>query len=290
MECLIGDYLNARIDFQQSKKFYLHLGQTIKCGDVDYSQGNVFLNMGSFEQAEECYSRALSYYKDNNDTNSIANSYRELGKVCQYREKIDDAMRYYQEAIQLYNLLNDDKGKNVIIEYMADVYRSIGEYDKALEAVNVLLTQSNDNTEQRVACRIYKLAGNVYGEKGFNEKAQQYLEKAYRLSLMTGEISLAMYILCDLGLVYYSLNDYSSAYDYFEQCQEFAEKLNSDYMKTVNLVNLSDTTFKMGDIERSKVYITRAANINHNIGGLNSEIKRIQEEIAQKEGGQEKTS
>ena len=285
---LTGFYDTACDEYNRAKTLFHQAGCRSKCGEVEHAVGNLMLNRGAFDKAEVHFKKALDVFSEFKDEINVAKCYKEMGKLCQYREKPDEALTYYQKSLIINKQLGDIKGCDVIVEYQADVYRSKGEYKKALEAVTQLLDQYKDSNEFRTFCRILKLAGYIYMDNGNNELSKVYLEKAYQYSIKTGESSMAMYILCDLGASYYSTGEYETACMYYGQCLDMAEKLDSTYMKAVNLVNLADAFSKKGDLNRSRACINRAATINHNIGGLTSEIQRIQEEIAQKEGDQEK--
>lgn len=284
-----GIYEKAKCDYNRARYLYSSVGCKTECGEIDHAVGNMLLNMGAFDQAEDIFNRALNYFKSAQDDINIAKCFKELGKLYQYEEKPDAALSLFDKSLQIYKRLRDVEGENIIMEYMADVYRIKGDFSQALFNVSQLDHYYKDTNQFGTLCRITKLTGKIYMEKGENDLSRAYFNRAYQYTLKTGESSLAMYILCDLGLACYYIEKYEEASSYFAQCLELAEKLDSNYMRVVILVNIADTLFKMGKIERSKKYIGRAATINHNIGGLNSEIKRIQEEIAQKEGGQGKT-
>ena len=288
VEYLIGAYSEANADLTSAKALFTLVRSDNKCGEIYHAMGNVCIDMGKFEEAENYYNTALDLFQKVHDKINIAKCYKELGKVKQYLEKTDEALLFYQKAMCIYKQIDEIKGCNIITEYLADIYRVRGEYEKSLYSIDELLFFYQNTNDLRSLSRIYKIAGNVFMEKGDFIQSQKHLENAYKYSINTGENSIAMYVLCDLGLVCYNFGKYTSACEYFTQCLFLAEKLSSSYMLVVNLINLADANFKMGNIERSKYFITRAATINHNIGGLTSEIQRIQEEIAQKEGDQEK--
>lgn len=288
VEFIKGIYKRARMDYAIARELFLKNGCYNKHGEVDEAIGNMLLNMGSFTEAENSYQRALGVFLDCKDLRNTAKCYRELGKVYQFREDSEKALLFYNKSLDLYEQLNDQQGRLVVLEYMADAYSAKGNYIKALEMIDGLDSFYNETLEYASLCRINKLTGYIYMGKGDNDLSLKYLKRAYQYSEKTGESSMEMFILCDLGLASYNLNSYTSAITYFEQCLNMAEKLDSAYMKAVSLVNLADTWYKIGNIERSRACINRAATINHNIGGLTSEIQRIQEEIAQKEGDQEK--
>jgi two-component system sensor histidine kinase/response regulator len=288
VEYLIGMYPKANEDYTRAKSLYTSAGCLSGCGEVDHSMGNVSIDMGLFDKAEDCYLKALKIFALCKEELEIAKCYKELGKVCVYREKTDAALEYYQKAMYIYDNLEYIKGRVIIAEYLADLYRTKGEYEKALSAVNQLREYYKGSMEYGSLCRIDKLAGNIYMEKGDVKLSKTFLNNAYQYATMTGESAMAMYILCDLGAAYYNTKEFETACGHFELCLSLAEKMDSAYMKAINMVNLADANNKMGNMKQSREYINKATTINHNIGGLRSEIQRIQAEIDQKEGGQEK--
>ncbi|MRR52023.1 MAG: tetratricopeptide repeat protein, partial [Rhodocyclaceae bacterium] len=283
-----GVYEKAKTDYYIARTLYQNVDCYTESSEIDYSLGNLLLNMGSFEQAEKAYNQALEYFRASHDNANIIKCYKELGKAYQYRENLVEALYYFNRAHQIAESIQDDRSCDVLTEYIADVKRAEGNYSEALKTVLELISQYNSLSDERSLCRLLKLAGYIYLEMGQNEQAEIFLERAYKYSSVIGEKIMAMYILGDLGLVSYNLKRYDLACERFEKCLEMAVKLDSEYMKTVNMVNLADALLQQGDFKRSKEFVNRAATINHNIGGLSSEIKRIQEEIAKKEGGQEK--
>jgi tetratricopeptide (TPR) repeat protein len=285
-----GMYDQATISFDKARVLFSKGGNKCKCADIDHAMGDLLVTKGAFQEAEKHLNTAIAIYKEYNREESIAKCYKELGKVFQYREEPDVALLYYDRAMKLYELNHDEHGQHIIMEYSADIYRTKGEYAKALDIVNQLEKINIGSDDTRTLCRINKLAGKIYMEQGEGDVAKTLLNRAYQYTKTTGENSMALYILCDLGLTCFNQADYINACGYFEECLVLAEKLDSVYMKIVNMVNLADALLQAGDLERSQGYISRAATINHNIGGLNSEIERIQKEIAEKEGGKKETS
>ncbi len=284
-----GVYDQAMISFDKAKDLFGKLNNKCKCGGIDHAIGDLLVTKGAFQEAEGYFNTALNIYIECKQDSNIAKCYKELGKVHQYRENPDAALSFYNKAMDLYKQCGDDQGQHIVMEYLADNYRSKSEYSKALELLSELEKVYEKSNEIETLCRIDKLAGSVYMDQRNYEKANIFFNKAYQGTKKTGEKSMAMYILCDLGAASFFQEDFQTACIHFEECLALAEKLDSIYMKAVNLVNVADSLLRMGNIERSKGYISQAATINHNIGGLNSEIERIQKEIAEKEGDKKET-
>jgi len=86
-------------------------------------------------------------------------------------------------------------------------------------------------------------------------------------------------ILCDMGLEYYSRDDYPKAKELFKECLNLSTQQNMTFMKVVALLNIGDVCHRMKNDREAMVYLDKVIKEDVNIQGIKNEAIRLIEEI-----------
>ncbi|CAF5164975.1 unnamed protein product, partial [Rotaria magnacalcarata] len=94
--------------------------------------GQLMLEVGHFDQAEELYNELL---KGTSTDSDIAYIYHKLGRVRQGQGEYPEAVKFYEKSLEIERktLPEDDASLATSYNNIGVVYRNMGEYSKALE-------------------------------------------------------------------------------------------------------------------------------------------------------------
>jgi tetratricopeptide (TPR) repeat protein len=273
---LIGNYDQALSDFSRnlfvSEKLKDEKREAKAIGQI----GNVYLHQSDFEKEETRFHDSLALYRKNNGSEGMAYCYRQLGKTFQYKEKFQEASELFNKSLEIYNNLEEENGVNAVLLNIADNLISIEKYNEALKLIQgkLLLLTNKVNL-----IRAYQVCGKAMREMGNHEGSIEYFNKAFSLSREIGEKSSMVNILCDIGLEYYSRDDYPKAKKLFKECHNLAVQQNMTFMKVVALLNIGDVCHRMKDDREAMIYLDKVISQDVNIEGIKNEAKRLVEEI-----------
>ncbi|CAF5221597.1 unnamed protein product, partial [Rotaria magnacalcarata] len=141
--------------------------------------GQLMLQVGHFDQAEELYNELL---KDASTDSDIAYIYHELGRVRKGQGEYPEAVKFYEKSLEIKRktLSEDDVSLADTYGNIGIVYKNMGEYSKALEyyeKANKIFEISLSPTHPDLATS-YNNIGSVYDSMGEYSKALQYYEKS----------------------------------------------------------------------------------------------------------------
>lgn len=103
-------------------------GSTLILPVIYESIGNLFIQMGNYQDAINYYEKALILYSRlyGNDHYSIANTYCRLGNAFFLIEKYNDALKYEFDALEIIHNIRNISGKNLLKEiyaFIGDIYQ-----------------------------------------------------------------------------------------------------------------------------------------------------------------------
>ncbi|MCX5695027.1 MAG: tetratricopeptide repeat protein [Candidatus Omnitrophica bacterium] len=193
---------------------------------------DTYRRLGDKENAIKYYFEYAFSAEKKNDAASLAKAYTGIGWTYQLSGDYPEALEFYQKAINLSREKGDKLNEAAAMEKLAVWYIDKENFDQALE----LLTKSSE----------------------INRERQHLYEHRYNLA-------------CDyfdLGIVFASKNDFSTARDFYRKSQSLFEKLKLEN-------ELSDCHFNLGEIylyekqyQKALTYYLRGLEIDKKQGNL----------------------
>ncbi|CAF3383936.1 unnamed protein product [Rotaria socialis] len=144
-----------------------------------YSMGQLLLQVGHFNQAEELYNELLEIASDESD---IAHIYLHIGLSKWQQDKYQEAVAFYEKELAIIRrtLPQDDPTLAHTYANISAVYNNMGDCTKAIEFYeksNKIYEISLPTNHPDLAA-LYNNIGEVVYEMGYYSKALCYLENA----------------------------------------------------------------------------------------------------------------
>lgn len=150
-------------------------------GDIYIDLGIPYRFKGKFNEAKECFLKALEMYKRTPGEYDDSIAYRQLGRLCVYKGEIEESIRYIKEALRLKESPEEDKvrtGNNKSILSMA--YMMKGKQSEARQVAMEALTLLTDSGDRDTIGYVYNTLGLIELYKGDLNKSDEFFRESIR--------------------------------------------------------------------------------------------------------------
>jgi len=232
--------------------------------------GAVYYNLEKYDKAAEYYGKAIPFYSDERSLNSL---YYWRGRCYSLNENYLRAIDDLRIALS-YNQ-ND---KDALWE-LGDAFYNFSSYDSAVYYYRKAIPFYESSKEDQ-SFLYYWVGQAKYKQENFREAAAEY-KKGYELNPTN------KYIVSSIGDAYYGLNEFSTAYDWYNRSIEL-------YLKERDSVALSSLYYFMGfcnfklgnyqkalpDFERSIVFNQKNASRYAGLADCQRMLKNYDQALA----------
>lgn len=139
---------------------------------------------------------------------------------------------------QVLNYYEGEKDKEHLPEayyYAGRVYIDLGDAPQALAYLQKVIKVSKGSTNYRLVSMTYNQIGVLYLYQRIYDKALDVFKGAYQYTTLSGDSTLIVYNLRNIGRAYTQLNNVDSTSYYYKRAGQIAEKINDPHLvSTVN--------------------------------------------------------
>lgn len=139
---------------------------------------------------------------------------------------------------QVLNYYEGEKDKEHLPEayyYAGRVYIDLGDAPQALAYLQKAIKVSKGSTNYRLVSMTYNQIGVLYLYQRIYDKALDVFKGAYQYTTLSGDSTLIVYNLRNIGRAYTQLNNVDSTSYYYKRAGQIAEKINDPHLvSTVN--------------------------------------------------------
>ncbi|CAF1426285.1 unnamed protein product [Adineta steineri] len=228
--------------------------------------GNLLLNIGQFNKAEELYNVLL---EQSSDESEKAIYYNQLGYVKDDQGDYEKAIWYYEQGLEILQKTLPSNHPDLATSYnnIGAVYTRMGEYSKALSYYekDLEICQKNLSSNHPSLATSYNNTGLVYSKMGEYSKALSFYEqglKTQQKTLPSNHPSLATSY-NNIGLAYDNMGEYSKALSYYEKTLEIRQKTlppnHPDLATSYN--NIGAVYTRMGEYSKALSYYEKDLEI-----------------------------
>jgi len=150
-------------------------------------KGFGYLNSGKLASALECFMKAASYYKEDNNNSGLAAVYLYIAEAYNLQENYDNAKYYLKNAIEIYNKEKDTINLASALHNLGYANYSMGQYDTAL----IIFSKTGEIYQRLNSLTKYAYclgnSGLVYSRQSEFEKAEEYLLRAIEILTREGD-------------------------------------------------------------------------------------------------------
>jgi len=295
----LGDFTQARDYLDQALLLKRELGDRLQQGKTLNVLGLLEWDLGNFEQAIERFEAASAIGEELGNRKLEGATLNNLSMVYDELGDYQRSLGQYQQVLEIYASTDFPRGKGDTLGNIGGVHLLLGHYSKAveyyrqalqiseqLESVSAM-SQDHGNLglsytglgQIDTALKHFDLALNLAEESGMRQEQGIWLRgkanaqiKAgrYDLGLQSHRAALEIFsdvgaqpllleALHDLGQLYLTLGDPSSAEQYFQRALELARSIDFPRGVTVNLIALGDLQYFHQRLEKAAALYSQAA-------------------------------
>lgn len=138
--------------------------------------------------------------------------------------------------------------------YAGAVNNEIKRYNKSLTSFLKSAEYAQKMTNNKLSGSIFEYIGYIYVEQGLMDSAIVNYKKAENYYNIEKNAPSLLRVTNQIGRAYEDISKLDSAYIYFSNALQIAEKLNNEWYKSNITQNLAVTTYRMGEYEKAIKY------------------------------------
>lgn len=186
--------------------------------------------------------------------NGVAESYRTIGIGYSYQSKLPEALTSYLNALSRFQAINNKLGIARVYNNIGNLYRD-NDYESASDNFKkalVLATQLNDT---QLMASIYLNEGNIdLRKKNFYEALDKF-ETSRKMFVQLKDDYNTINCIQNMGVAYFSLNQYDKAKDYLLQANAGAKRLEMNSSTASIDLTLADLFIAENNFTEAEKYI-----------------------------------
>jgi predicted ATPase/Tfp pilus assembly protein PilF len=315
LSCLLGRYAQARGQLEESLRHFRLRGRQTDSGFALEVLGDVALNEGKLEEAEELYQESLTTARDTGDRRMEAASLVDLAQIAMKRGRYDEsgelfsvslaisreiqspqliaqclnglgnvayfhgdskgAGRLYEQALAAIEAVGDKSLIPIIVSNLGNTAAVLGDHARAKELYERSLEIRKETGSEDGIARSHYLLGHVCMSLGENEESEKHLRESLAILRRIGNKSAAATTLACLGNLMHHVGRLSEAEDFCNESLEIFEALGERWGVALSLAGLGQIAQAGGDTEKAWTLNRRALGVAAEIGAADHTLSVI---------------
>ncbi len=203
------------------------------CNDVlgiafsETNLGNIYTDIKSFSEAEECYLQAMQAYNQLNNKEQTANTLMNLGILKFNLKQYDAAIENYAVALRIGEELNNYEIKSNCLENIGQAYGIKADFNRAI-AYNedaLKLRHLMENGRDVAASYLNLSLYYMYEETKDLKKAKKYIDTAFSIGNAYEDFDIKKIASKSYALYYNEIKDFEKAFKWFQKFDHLKDSL-----------------------------------------------------------------
>ncbi len=237
------------------------LGDRKTLARMYYNNGLIYTNLTRYDSAAYFTDTAAALARQLADTALLINCFNANALLCNYQSDYNKAVNYLMQAANLIEHGSGLKYKN----YLPQVYGNIGHNLIAENQLNngiayeqkaLLLKDYPDEDRYRVMLHLD--VADAYLKLNNYPVSKLYLDTAVQLNDQLDNIQLASLVANTEGAYYAAVKDLPRSLTAFKRAYQMADSVNNEYLQSEAADNLSQTYFKLNELELAEKFALEA--------------------------------
>ncbi len=216
---------------------------------------------GDYEKALDNYQKSMDIFEETGNKEGILESLVGIAKVYKATGAVKKSIEVYLRALELARKLNKDDYSVIISSDLAYLFYNMNLYDVALKFSDYSSNLADSNNLVRVYNLLLK--GKVNIKLGNYSIAEDLLDQALSILSINDNPVLRADVYSSLGDLYLAENDLDKAHGFILRSYNIYAKLKSYTRLARSYYQLGEYYSKTGDLNKAKVYYTRAEKSKH---------------------------
>lgn len=263
---VLGMVLQNTAEYKKAASYYVQgtalaekLGDNQLLSRAYNGFGNLFSMQKQFESAASYYHKALELSKKNGDNRKVSVILMNLANIeyskSFYSNDYTKCNEAYAEAYKWALLANDTNQIITCLGNWGMSYGDEGKFDLSIEKLQAAIALANKthSTADLISLKYY--LGRTYASMKDNTRARSEHEASLKLAHKLKDLDFVAENYYSLSNVFYALEDYKLAYDYFEKYKNIEDTIaNAEIATELNTIKTKyETEKKQKQIELLQV-------------------------------------
>ena len=171
----------------------------------------------NYQKAGEYYSKAIEYYKEQNNLKKLAELYTLEGVKNGMQNKSPKALEWFLKALSLSEQINDDATIADLNYKIGVIYGQVEDYENALAYQHKTIDYAEKTGDKKMLMAAYGNKGMLLGQKEDYKQSLIALQKAKALTMEIGNVRNLPNVYLNLGNVFRETGQFDSARYYLKE-------------------------------------------------------------------------
>ncbi len=236
---------------------------------LEMNRGKIYLDIGNFDKALECFYKVLANAEKEKDTVNMIRVFINIGTAYKRLERYDEALENYIKSYKLSKASNNLEG--IAYSYSIGlIYRKKGDNSTALQYYYSALSACKELNMVNDIINIYNNISNIYMLEHRYDEAAKILRKNILLSDSLGykrQIGIAY---ANLGKTKELAKQHDSALYYLEKALTIFSTNKYYNLESISLKMLSNVYTKMNNYEKAFITFNKHIRLSDSLSNEKS--------------------
>ncbi len=246
---------------QESLKLYRADKNLAKEAHTLLSIGNIYANLGQFQNALDSYNQALLLSRQAGAKAEEATILNSLGQLYNDLADPKTAVDYHNVALPLLYQLNDKEGAAATFNNIGDIHAATGKWENALDSYNKALIISRPAGDLTAEATALTGIGSTYIASQEWATALNAYNQALLISRYLNDKIKEATILNQMGKIHAALGQNSTALEHYNQALSLSQQLGYKTEQANILYNQAILNRQQNNLTAAKTEIETAINI-----------------------------
>ncbi|MDD4224351.1 MAG: sigma 54-interacting transcriptional regulator [Candidatus Cloacimonetes bacterium] len=238
----------------------------------------LYMFQGDWERSEEFFLSSLKLEQEHFNLNGISVCYNNLGSLMDDTGDANKALEYLQQALKLQMMLNEPYNITNIYNNIGVTLMDHNEYDKAEEALSKSLQTAIDFGFYRNTVASLNNLGALWFKKGDWNQSIALYEQAIKKCEENNFTEGLLRSFSNLGEVYEKQNELNLAFDLCFKGLELLPSVSDEYIKAELYGNLGSVLTKLHKFKDAYSYLVESLDFFKSINARDKIIEGFQKQ------------
>ncbi len=238
----------------------------------------LYMFQGDWERSEQFFLRSLKLEQEHFNLNGISVCYNNLGSLMDDTGDADKALQYLEQALKLQKMLNEPYNITNIYNNIGVTLMDHNEYDKAEDALTKSLQTAIDFGFFRNTVASLNNLGALWFKKGDWNQSISLYEQAIKKSEENNFTEGLLRSFSNLGEVYEKQNELNLAFDLCFKGLELLPQVSDEYIKAELYGNLGSVLTKLHRFKEAYSYLVESLDFFKSINARDKIIEGFQKQ------------
>jgi ATP/maltotriose-dependent transcriptional regulator MalT/DNA-binding SARP family transcriptional activator len=263
---LSGYTTEAKVDIEAAIKLLTqHGGKLDDLGEANRRLGDIYKEMGQFEQALFHMKRALECYSTHFDVACIAETHNSLGTIYKRLGDYRKAETHFEHARQGWQKINNLSSLAGTLNNIGNVYQHWGQHEIALDTFRLGLEKARATSYQRTEANLLINMAEAYRDLELYNDALKTFNEGLDLARKVMETYYVMWAKAGIGETYQNIKEHEKAVIFLNEAISLAKENKQIYESTLFTMKLGVVEYNQGNYEKA---ITILSNVCKQLSDL----------------------